>query len=101
MVDFRIFCELFRKILIVFGRYDKIQPSPLERLIPLYTITDLYDLEHTLAKGFLAGFTYPWEALSGIKAMILELGSKLGEDYAEIAPQVWVHKTARWRLRHF
>ena len=61
----------------------------------MYTIADLYDLEHTLAKEFLAGFTYPWEALSGIKAMILELGSKRGEDYAEIAPQVWVHKTAK------
>ena len=57
-------------------------------------ISDLYDLEHTLAKDYLAGFTDPWEALKGIKDMIIALGETLGEDYTEIAPQVWVHKTA-------
>ena len=61
----------------------------------MYKIDDLYDLEHTLAKDYLAGFTYPWEALKGIKDMILALGATLGEDYTEIAPQVWVHKTAK------
>ena len=58
-------------------------------------IADLYDLDHTRAKGYLAGFTYPWEALGGIKEMILKLGEALGEDFTEIAPQVWAHKTAR------
>ena len=57
-------------------------------------ISELYDLSHTLASDYLKGFTYPWEALKGIKDMILALGQTLGEDYAEIAPQVWVHKTA-------
>ena len=33
----------------------------------MYTITDLYDLDHTLAADYLRGFTYPWEALKGIK----------------------------------
>ena len=61
----------------------------------MYTVKELYDLEHTLAKDFLAGFTYPWEALKGIQDMILDLGSKQGEDYEEVAPQVWVHKTAK------
>ena len=61
----------------------------------MYEINDLFDLEHTLAKDYLAGFTYPWEALKGIKDMILALGATLGEDYTEIAPQVWVHKTAK------
>ena len=56
---------------------------------------ELYDLEHTLAKEYLAGFTYPWEALKGIKDLILALGSTLGEEYAEVQPQVWVHKTAK------
>ena len=63
-------------------------------LIDMYTITDLFDLEHTLAKAYLQGFTYPWEALKGIKDMIVALGTALGEDYKEVAPQVWVHKTA-------
>ena len=61
----------------------------------MYTIENLYDLHHTLAFDYLKGFTYPWEALKGIKELIVRLGSQLGEDYAEIAPQVWVHKTAK------
>ena len=61
----------------------------------MYTIMDLYDLDHTLAKDYLSQFTYPWEALKGIKEMILALGPTLGEDYEEREPQVWVHKTAK------
>ena len=61
----------------------------------MYTIKELFDLEHTLAKDYLSGFTYPWEALKGIKDMILKLGPTLGEDYEEQAPQVWVHRTAK------
>ena len=60
----------------------------------MYTIRNLYDLNHTLAEAYLSQFTYPWEALKGIKAFITELGPQLGEDYTELAPQVWVHKTA-------
>ena len=60
----------------------------------MYTITDLYDLDHTLAKEYLSQFTYPWEALKGIKDFILKLGSTLGEDYEEVKPSVWVHRTA-------
>ncbi len=61
----------------------------------MYTIRDLYDLEHTLAKEYLLQFQYPWEALKGIKDMILALGPTLGSDYEERQPQVWVHKTAK------
>ena len=58
------------------------------------TIQNLYDLTHTLAADYLSGFTYPWEALKGIKDLILSLGPNLGEDYREVSPSVWVHKTA-------
>jgi len=62
----------------------------------MYTVCDLYDLSHTAAKDYLLQFTYPWEALKGIKDMILELGAKLSkEEYTEVSPQVWVHKTAK------
>ena len=61
----------------------------------MYTITDLYDLDHTLAADYLSGFTYPWEALKGIKDLILQLGSQLGDDYEEVSEHVWVHKTAK------
>ena len=55
---------------------------------------DLYDLSRTIAGDYLAGYEYPWQALKGIKELILTLGPKLGEDYTEISPTVWVHKTA-------
>ena len=61
----------------------------------MYTITDLFDLEHTLAKDYLSQFTYPWEALKGIKDFILALGPTLGADYQEVSEHVWVHKTAK------
>ena len=62
----------------------------------MYTIADLYDLEHTLAKDYLSQFTYPWEALKGIKDIIVALGATLDpEEYVEREPQVWIHKTAK------
>lgn len=62
----------------------------------MYTINDLYDLEHTLAKDYLSQFTYPWEALKGIKDFILELGPTLDKnEYEEISQNVWVHRTAK------
>ena len=60
----------------------------------MYTVNDLYDLNHSIAGSYLAGFSYPWEALDGINELILRLGSTLGDAYAQPAPQVWVHKTA-------
>jgi NDP-sugar pyrophosphorylase family protein len=61
----------------------------------MLTISDLYDLSYSLAGDYLSGFTYPWEALAGIKNLIRSLGPALGEDYTEVSPEVWVHKTAR------
>ena len=57
--------------------------------------TGLFDLSHTLAGDYLARFEYPWQALDGIKDLILRLGLSLDPaEYEERAPQVWVHKTA-------
>lgn len=60
----------------------------------MLTTSELFDFDHSLAGSYLAGFTYPWQALSGIKELILDLGAKLDDAYEETAPQVWVHKTA-------
>ena len=57
-------------------------------------VTDLLDLSHTLAADYLAGFAYPWQALDGIKDLILTLGPNLPEEYEQRAENVWVHKTA-------
>ena len=57
-------------------------------------ISELYDLDHTLAKDYLQQYEYPWQALKGIKNLILELGPALGEEYTEVSPCIWIHKTA-------
>ena len=61
----------------------------------MYTISDVYDLDHTLAADYLKQFTWPWEALKGISAFIVELGQTLDPaEYTEVSEHVWVHKTA-------
>ena len=47
----------------------------------MYSISEMYDLSHTMAAEYLQAFTYPWEALKGIKDLILQLGPTLGEDF--------------------
>ena len=60
----------------------------------MLTIHELFDLSRSLAGDFLAGFTYPWEALPHIREEILRLiGTLPKEEYREAAPQVWVHST--------
>ena len=62
----------------------------------MYKIKDLYDLDHTMAKEYLEGFDYPWEALKGIKDLIIKLGKQLPKDeYDEVTENVWVHKEAK------
>ena len=61
----------------------------------MYRISEMYDLDHTLAKNYLAQFEYPWEALKGIKDFIIELGKTLPEEYEQREENVWVHKTAK------
>ena len=60
------------------------------------TIQNLYDLSHTKAAVYLQSFTYPWEALKGIGAMIEEIGASLPkEEYEQIFHSVWIHRTAK------
>ncbi len=62
----------------------------------MLTIQELFDLSHTAAADYLRAFQYPWEALSGISQLIVSLGEKLPKDeYREVEPQVWVHRTAK------
>ena len=62
----------------------------------MLTIENLYDLTHTIAADYLRSFRYPWEALKGIKDTIVALGATLNkDDFLEVSPQVWVHKTAK------
>ena len=62
----------------------------------MYTIQDLYDLNHTLAKPLLEQFRYPWEALSGISDFIKELGARLPEEeYDHPEEDIWIAKSAK------
>lgn len=62
----------------------------------MYEIKELFDLEKTLAGDYLSNFTYPWEALGGLKDFIRTLGNSLDKhEYSEIAPEIWAHKSAK------
>ena len=59
-------------------------------------ITNLYNLEETIAKELLQKATYPWEVLPQIKEFILEIGNKLDpEKYDKIDKNIWIAKTAK------
>lgn len=59
-------------------------------------IKDLYDLSQTIAGDYLNGFTYPWEALSGIKELIKTIGPTLSKDeYDYVGDDVWIAKSAK------
>ena len=58
-------------------------------------ISNLYTLEETIAGPYLAKFTYPWEALTGIGDFIRELGPLLDPDkYEQRGEDIWVAKNA-------
>ena len=60
------------------------------------TISDLYDLSHTIAAPLLEQFEYPWEALAHIKEFILELGPTLpADEFDNPAEGVWIAKDAK------
>ena len=60
------------------------------------TINEMYDLSHTKAADYLKQFTYPWEALEGIKELILQIGATLSADeYDHPAEDVWIAKDAK------
>ena len=60
------------------------------------SVKELYDLTKTIAGEYLSGFEYPWEALSGIGDLIMELGPKLNpEIYVSAGDGVWVAKSAK------
>lgn len=60
-----------------------------------YSISNLYDLSHTIAAPLFATAENPWELLPKISAYILELGATLPADEYECREgNIWIHKTA-------
>ena len=59
-------------------------------------ISNLYNLEETIAGKLFEGAEYPWEVLPKISAFIVELGNTLSsEDYEKRGENVWVAKSAK------
>ena len=56
---------------------------------------DLLNLEATISKELFDNVEHPWEVLPKIKEFILNTIPSLGNDYEEIAENVYVHKTAK------
>jgi NDP-sugar pyrophosphorylase family protein len=58
-------------------------------------IKNLYDMDHTIASEYLSEYIYPWEALAGIKELIISLGNALDPElYNKIGEDIWISKTA-------
>ena len=58
-------------------------------------ISNLYNLDETIAKDIFEGCTYPWEVLPKIKDFILKLGPTLSPDeYDKVGEDVWIAKDA-------
>ena len=58
-------------------------------------INELFAPGHTAAWEYLSRFTYPWEALPGIREQVMMLGAALEEtEYTQHGSDVWIHKTA-------
>ncbi len=59
-------------------------------------ISNLYDLEKTIAAELFKGKEYPWEALADIREFIIRLGESLSKDrFEERQEHVWVAKSAK------
>lgn len=58
-------------------------------------LKNLVDFSHSLAGKYLSEFDYPWEVLPNIKNIILQIAKTLDENYEEVEPEVWIHKTAK------
>jgi NDP-sugar pyrophosphorylase family protein len=60
------------------------------------TISELYDLNETIAADLFDGVTFPWEVLPKISEFILKLGKMLSEDeYEKRGDDVWIAKDAK------
>ena len=58
-------------------------------------ISNLYNLDETIAKKIFNGCEYPWEVLPKIKYFIIELGQTLSsEEYNKIGENIWIAKSA-------
>lgn len=59
------------------------------------TISELYDLNETIAFDLFDGVIYPWEVLPQIHDFILKLGNSLPDElYEKRGDEIWIAKSA-------
>ena len=56
--------------------------------------SELFNLDGSILKELFDRFSYPYEVLPNIHDYILELGSKLGDEYEQNG-EVWIHKSVK------
>lgn len=54
----------------------------------------LLDCSHSIAGGYIKEYEYPYLAIPHIKEMILDIQSRLSDDFIQIKEGVFAHKTA-------
>lgn len=60
------------------------------------TVSNMYDMNETIAASLFDGVTYPWEVLPKIHDYIIELGKTLpAEKYESRGENIWVAKNAK------
>ncbi len=59
-------------------------------------ISELFDMEHTIAADLFEGKDYPWEVLGDIKEYILKLGPTLpADEFDNPSEGIWIAKDAK------
>lgn len=61
-----------------------------------FSVTELFDLQHTIAAELFLGVEYPWQVLPRISDFIVKLGNMLPkEEFDNPKENVWISKTAK------
>jgi NDP-sugar pyrophosphorylase family protein len=67
-----------------------------EKIMHNVKISELFDIDKTIAKGIFDGVEFPWEVLPRINQYIIELGQGLPQDkYYKQDEYVWIAKSAK------
>lgn len=61
-----------------------------------FSVTELFDLQHTIADELFNGVEYPWQVLPRISEFIIKLGNALPQDeFDNPKENVWISKSAK------
>lgn len=63
--------------------------------IGVFKVSNLFDLEHTLAKYWLENVECPWDVVPNIGQIVMQIGRSLpADEYEQRYRSVWVHRSA-------